>query len=248
MGSYMDVESIIAMLPKPGGIAPTAAPPATPAPTQPPFVPTQQPVNIQLTVAKDDQGRERYDRDGRPVYVSAPSYGPGYGPGYPGGMPYVPGVGGIGSYPGIAGDASVRIGSINSSVTQGNMNWAGEQALGGVFPNPTTAPPGTAPPMMEVMPQPMMPMVTMETMPPAPGGFNWTWVIFGLCLVLALGVAGWLLYTKYYKGKGGKNNANAGRANGNNTNARRATAAAGADANEFGDFGDFDAAPGGNRA
>lgn len=241
MGSYLDVESIIAMLPKPAG-APTPAP-TTPPPTQPPFAPSPQPVNIQLTVAKDEQGRERYDRDGRPVYVQTPVYGPGY---YPPGLPYlpggVPGVGGIGSYPGIAGDASVRIGSINSSVSQGNMNWAGEQALGGIggnggiTPSPVSPPPLSVPPVMPVAFDPPPPM------PPAASGPNWSAIVFGLCVLVAVAVAGWLLYTRYYKKKA--NNTTGGNAPRRNNNAggrRNNNNAARLDANEFGDFGDLEA-------
>lgn len=238
MGSYLDVESIIAMLPKPGGASSaTPVPPTSPPPTQPPFAPSPQPVNIQLTVAKDDQGRDRYDRDGRPVYIQTPVYGAGY---YPPGLPYlpggVPGVGGIGSYPGIAGDASVRIGSINSSVTQGNMNWAGEQALGGAVATqmPTSAP---LPPPPALMPETSIPVV-LET--PFPGevsnGTNWSAILFGVCILVAVAVAGWLLYSRFYKKKKNSNNRGNTAANGG----RRNNNAARLDANEFGDFGDLE--------
>ncbi len=240
MGSYMDVESIIAMLPKPGGAIQTPAP-TTPPPTQPPFVQSPQPVNIQLTVAKDEQGRDRYDNNGRPVVVQTPVYGPGY---YPPGLPYlpgggIPGVGGIGSYPGIAGDASVRIGSINSSVSQGNMNWAGEQSLGGIGGSASPAPGMSVPPSpMPVIETPMP--VMMEPAPPMASGPNWSAIALGLCIFVALGVAGWILYTRYYKKKGNNSTGtNNGRRN-NNAGGRRNTNAARLDANEFGDFGDLE--------
>lgn len=252
MGSYLDVESIIAMLPKPGGASPATSAPTIPPATQPPFVQSPQPVNIQLTVAKDDQGRERYDRDGRPVYVQAPAYGPGY---YPPGLPYlpgggIPGVGGIGSYPGIAGDASVRIGSINSSVTQGNMNWAGEQTLGGISPSSAPSVSGAPLPPPVMMSGPQQLPVVFETPPVVePSGTRWTVVIFGLCVLVAVAVAAWLLYTRFYKkkknnaagtGNNRGNNASGNGRRGNNNNARL-------DANEFGDFGDLETPGAGGR-
>lgn len=242
MGSYLDVESIIAMLPKPGGASTATPAPTTPPPTQPPFVQSPQPVNIQLTVAKDEQGRERYDRDGRPVYVQTPVYGAGY---YPPGLPYlpggVPGVGGIGSYPGIAGDASVRIGSINSSVSQGNMNWAGEQSLGGIGGSASPAPGASVAPSVPPMPviETAMP-VAMEVAPPMPSGPNWSAIVLGLCILVAVGVAGWILYTRYYKKKGNAPANTTGRRNNGNTTGRRNNNAARLDANDFGDFGDLE--------
>lgn len=250
MGTYLDANAIMAMLPQPNTMAPatTAPPPPMPpvATTQPPFVPSpqpppqQQPVNIQLTVAKDQEGNPQRDTYGRPVYVPVPAYGPGYGGAYPVGIPGLPG--GIGTYPGVAGDASIRIGSINSSLSQGNTNWAGEQSLGAVFPTPSSSPASTPPPPPPTLtltpPPPFMdfayPMPSGEV---TNGGPGWKSIALLACVCITLAVAGWLLYTRYIRPKQ-STNANAASTNTNTANRNRNR-----NIPDLGDeFGDFDAA------
>lgn len=268
MGSTLDAQSLMAMLPQP---VITAAPSLTmapaPAPTLPPYIPapTQLPVNIQLTVDKQQQEQQpdrRYDGGG--YYRPPPYYGPGYGNMYPIGSPILPG--GINTYPGAAADASIKIGAINSSLSQGNMNWGGNQALGAVFPVPTDTPlptpPPPAPAPLPPAPVQMAPM-TIETMPPSKKGLSWMNITLLVCVAIALGVGSYILYTRYFKkkrnanGNGNGSNAATGRNNtpnrrATNTNARAPAAATTTAANadvgldeDFGtdDFGDFDAPP-----
>ena len=262
--STLDTQSLMAMLPQP--VITTTAPPPTmapvPAPTLPPYTPppTQLPVNIQLTVDREKNDATQRERGGG-YYRPPPYYGPGYGTQYPAGIPYLPGgLGGINTYPGAAADASIKIGAINSSLSQGNMNWGGNQALGAVFPVPTTETPvPTAAPLPPPAPVQMAPVV-IETPPPSKG-INWMNIALLVCVAIALGVAFYILYTKYIKKK--RNNTNNTKASTNNTNTNATTAtnntksntrrsknATATNANaglddEFGadDFGDFEDAP-----
>jgi hypothetical protein len=93
--------------------------------------------------------------------------------------------------------------------------------------------------------QTAMPIAFEPAPMPEASGPNWTAILFGLCIVVAVGVAGWLLYTRYYKKKNNTNAGNnrGGNRGGNGTAGRRANNnnASRLDANEFGEFGDLDA-------
>lgn len=254
-------EQIMAMLPKPNVIktpVPTIEPStASPIPSVPSTPQTQQPVTIQLTIARDDEGRPRTDQHGKPLYIPTPVYGPGYGPAYPAGLPYLPG-GGIGTYPGVAGDASIKIGEINSNVSQGNTNWgSGTQALGSTFPV-TDMPTGTplvittAPAAVTPQFETLSPMIMAD---PPKSSIGLPTILIGLCLLIALGIAGYYLYKNVFGKK--TNNTSQGNARRNTGGANTTTAAAPAaqqpapgnlEGDEFGNFEDFELTPGNQQS
>ena len=253
------------MITLPPPIAPPPEQPA-PSPAMPPF--TQQPINIDINIpdfSRPGAQNPAPHRDHPPQYpYPVPPY---YGAGVPllagGGLP---GLGGaIGSYPGVAGDASIKIGNISNSVSQGNTNIGdGTQNM----PNFPGAEASRSPEMLITAGPVQMeaPPMLMEMAPPAPvssGGPNWPLMIAVLCMLVALGVAGYLLWKRFSSSTASSNNKKvnnrgAGAGNANRGAAAGAAAANAANANlpnanntfngagdDFGDFGDFDAPPAG---
>lgn len=227
------------------GYEPPMLPPTITTPPPPPPPPAPQPPFV---IVQPPPAEERPPPP-PPPYPYPPVYGPGY-----------PGLNGaIQTFPGMAQDASIKIGSISNSV--GNTNIGdGTQSFGTVpgstdvpgMIQPTSGPmtPTFAPPpILSFAPMPPMPFPEPPSMPEESSS-KWPLIVVSICMLISLGVAGYLLWKRYSSGK--KNNSNKrGNAGGgaatnntnlNNTNARNTGENFGANNNIGGEdnFGDFD--------
>ena len=231
MGSYLTADAVKAMLPaprtntqQPVTPGPVVVTPAAPLPTTAATSATQLPVNINVSVERDENGQPRYN-GGRYNHSQHPPpfYGSGYGVQYPAGLPVLPGVPGgvpgvIGAYPGLASDASIKIGAINSSYAQGNTNVGGQQGLGAAFPMVTEGPAAggaggeTSMPIMTDLPMPMMQFETMAPLADSSGP-DWKTMAIVACVLVAFSIGAYFLY-RYMQSK----NSNGG--NGNRGNSR----------------------------
>ena len=198
MNQFLSPTDLLSMLPKPEISALSV--------TSPP--PTLQPQQINIQVDRTDQ--QQYPQYPPPP---PPQYPYPITQQYPSGLPYLPGgLGGIQQSPGMANVASIKIGEINSTVSQGNSNWGGSQTLtGSVFPtsNPSVLATTAPPQMIYITPSPY----TSAPLPPPSSGTNWTNIALMVCVGLALAIASYILYTRFIQPSNKKNNANAGNKN-----------------------------------
>jgi hypothetical protein len=139
---------------------------------------------------------------------------------------------GLGTYPGLSGE--LNVGAINQNFSSEKTVSGGGMQIGDAG-NASTSSPGSGGDSMPLppLPPPPPPQILEDSK-----GIDVTRIVFALCLLIALGVSGWLLYKNYSSGT--TNNTKNNTKN-NNNNAQRNNAAAAA--NNVPDDFDFDPIP-----